>query len=1855
MGNKLFQPTIHLSTLIELLRCRAAEQSQQCAYTFLVDGETQERNLTYGELDQQARAIAAQLQSLKAAGERALLLYQSSLEFITAFFGCLYAGVIAVPAYPPRRNQNLSRLQAIVEDAQAQFALTTTPLSLTIQEQFLQKPELATLQWLATDSINPNLAVDWQEPDVRSETLAFLQYTSGSTGSPKGVMITHRNLLRNEHMIQIAFEHTEKTIFAGWLPLFHDMGLIGNVIQPLYLGIPCFLMSPVAFLQKPVRWLQTISRYRATTSGGPNFAYDLCVRKITSQQRANLDLSSWEVAFNGAEPVRAETLERFTAAFEPYGFRREAFYPCYGMAEATLFISGGLKKTPFWVQPVAAAPLEQNQAVTAAGEAVGSREIVSCGRSWADQNIVIVDPVALVQLPAGKIGEIWVSSSSVAQGYWNQEGQTEEVFRAYLTETGEGPFLRTGDLGFMQGDDLFVTGRLKDVIIIRGRNHYPQDIELTVENSHLSLRPSCGAAFAVEIAGQEKLVIAQEIERSFLRKLDANEVISAIRRAISEEHDLQVYAVLLLKTASLPKTSSGKVQRSACRTLFREGALNIVADWSANPQDKAQFRELAAEVESLLLQVQNGHKFSSSTDQTPLPIPNKRPFTQTDMTTWLIFKVAEQLQINPSEIDIHQPLINFGFDSLAAITLSAELQDWLKIPLQANLADSYPSTEDLVVKLIGGESINSLSAQMVEQLPNGLSPVDVAQPIENGRSVDRRVDWLEKSEADRFKRYPLSYNQQALWFLYQLAPESAAYNVMYAVRLQSDLDLLALQQAFENLVDRHEVLRTTYGQAAGKPFQTVHRHLKIPLQIKEVFDWGEEDLHRWLTQASELPFDLSQGPVLRANVLIQLSSNDTLVTKEPIFLLVAHHIAVDLRSLELLISELCKLYDAAKADTQALALSPALQYEDYVFRESKRLAGPEGDKLWAYWRKQLAGELPGLNLPMDKPRPAVQAYHGACHTFELDEALTVNLKELAKTTGTTPYMLLLAAFQVLLFRYTHQEEILIASPMLGRSAAFQQTVGYFANTVILRANLSGNPTFEKFLGQVRHTVLEALAHQAYPFSMLVDKLQPMRDLSISPLAQVSFSWNQTRHKQTKGNPQGVHEGLLVETLALGQQGAAFDLMLTIQDDTVGTLKAAFTYNTNLFYPSTIQKLAHRLQTLLTAIVANPQQKISEAPLLKDAERSQLLSEWSRHQADYAQDKCIHQLFEAQVERTPDTIAIVFEDRQLTYRELNCRVNQLAHYLQTLDMAPESLVGLFVERSLEMVVGILGIIKAGMAYLPLDPTYPQERLAYMLSDAQVNILVTQQTLRFQCPDHQVREICLDVDWSMIAQMSNENPVNTVNPHNLAYVIYTSGSTGKPKGVLVSHRNVTRLFAATQPWFNFRETDVWTLFHSYGFDFSVWELWGALLYGGRLIVVPSQIIHSPEAFSKLLHLEQVTVLNQTPSSFRQLMRIEEFMGDQSTLRPHNLRLVIFGGEALEVQSLKPWFDLHGDQLPQLVNMYGITETTVHVTYRPLKIADLDNRASVIGRPISDLQVYILDQALQPVPIGVPGEMYIGGDGVSRGYLNRPELTAKRFIASPFSDQPGAYLYKSGDLARYLSNHDIEYLGRIDHQVKIRGFRIELGEIEAALVQHPEVQETVVIAREDQPGDKRLVAYFVSKQKSPTTSQLYRFLKGRLPDYMTPAAFVQLEALPLTPNGKVDRRALPLPDGLRPQLEVAYVAPLTETEQLIAAVWRQVLQIEALGIHDNFFELGGNSLLAVQIHNKLKEIFQSDLSIVDMFQYPTIHTLADYLSREPSKLSVFEEGHKRVEIRRTREASRQRQKGFRQMHRVANQHYK
>jgi amino acid adenylation domain-containing protein len=1104
-------------------------------------------------------------------------------------------------------------------------------------------------------------------------------------------------------------------------------------------------------------------------------------------------------------------------------------------------------------------------------------------------------------------------------------------------------------------------------------------------------------------------------------------------------------------------------------------------------------------------------------------------------------------------------------------------------------------------------------------------PFSDAVPASASLETQRATD----EEAKDAHKVPLTEAQKQLWILAQMGDDgSLAYKVYTTLQLRGSFHLAAMRQAVQKVVERHQALRTTISRQGD--FQQILPSLKVDVPLIDFSNlndhYRESKVAEWFKKENEEAFDLTQRPLLRVHIL-------KLEEQLHLLVLTAHHIVVDGWSMGLIMQELGALY-SAECQGVASNLEPSMQFREYIEWQEQQSQTEDMAAHESYWLEKFASSIPVLDLPTDRPRPSIKTYRGSRLSMRLDASLCREVKRFSREKGCTLFMTLLSVYTALIYRLTGQDDIVVGIPAAGRSVEGSEgLVGYCAHLLPIRSCVVGYSTFSEYLTTLKDVLLDAYEHQDYPFARLIDKLKVARNASLSPIVTATFNLDR---------PVAVPKMFELETDSFSHpiSFAGFDLGLNVTDID-SELVLDCDYNTDLFDAATIERMLGHFQTMLTGIVANPQQRVSELPLLTAAQRHQLLVEWNNTQAEYPQSKCINELFEAQVERTPDAVAVVFEDKQLTYRELNAQANQLAHHLQALGVGPQGLVGICVERSLEMVVGLLGILKAGGAYVPLDPAYPKERLALMLSDAQVSVLLTLRNLVAGLPEHQAHVVSLDADWGVIEKENEENPLSAVTAENLAYVIYTSGSTGKPKGVQISHSCVANFLNSMEQQLGLTDQDIMLAVTTISFDIAALELYLPLIVGAQVVLTSrEQAADGTQLLEKLVK-SGATVMQATPATWRMLL-VAGWKGS------HQLK-ILCGGEALPQALANQLLEKVGC----LWNVYGPTETTIwstayNVGANRLVACNKDTPES-IGRPIANTQIYILDPDLQPVPIGIPGELHIGGAGLAWGYLNRPELTQEKFIPNPFSDQPGARLYKTGDLARYLSDGNIEFLGRLDHQVKIRGFRIELGEIEAVLAQHSQVRESVVIAREDQPDDKRLVAYFVPRQEQvPTNSEFRRFLKEKLPDYMVPSAFVLLAQLPLTPNGKIDRRALPAPEGLSLQLAADYVMPQTEAERLIAAIWQQVVQVEKVGIHDNFFELGGHSLLMVQIQNKLQETFGRELSVVEMFKYPTIHALAKYLSQEQSKNPSSWQSHDRPEIRSDRQASRKQQRQLRQKHR-------
>ncbi|HSF39112.1 MAG TPA: non-ribosomal peptide synthase/polyketide synthase [Thermoanaerobaculia bacterium] len=1021
---------------------------------------------------------------------------------------------------------------------------------------------------------------------------------------------------------------------------------------------------------------------------------------------------------------------------------------------------------------------------------------------------------------------------------------------------------------------------------------------------------------------------------------------------------------------------------------------------------------------------------------------------------------------------------------------------------------------------------------------------------------------------------PLSFAQQRLWFIHQLDPGSAAYNMHQVLRLRGELGEAALEAALRELVRRQAALRTRFVTRGHQAVQVVG---PVPGVLMPVIDLSalpdrQAEAERIAREESLRPFHLETGPVLRVRLL-------RLGPFERLLAVALHHIVSDGWSLDVFVHEVTHLY-------AGLPLPPLpVQYADYARWQREWLTGETLEREIDWWRRHLAGAPPVLDLPLDRPRPALQSYQGDRRSRRLPEAASASLLALAHAREATPFMAGFAFLAALLARHTGADDLVIGTPIANRNRReIEGLIGFFANTLALRARVRPGQGFSTLLDAVRETALGAYTHQDVPFERIVEELAPERNLSTTPLFQVVFVMNPAPPPAAEAGP------LSISAVPVESEEVKFDLVVSIEEGPRGW-DLTVRYNSDLFLGATIERLLTHAAILLAGIAADPERPLSELPILTEAERLQVTR---GPEAAFPVSGSLTGRFEEQARRNPSAVAAVFEGTALTYGELDLRSNRLARHLRRKGVGPEVRVGLAAERSLDLVVGLLAILKAGGAYVPIDPSYPEERLSFLLEDAFAGIGTPVLLAGSPMPFHGT---VVPLDGGAWEEESGEPLPSLAGPGNAAYVIYTSGSTGKPKGTIVTHANVLRLFAATESGFGFGPGDVWTLFHSYAFDFSVWEIWGALLYGGRLVVVPFWVSRSPGEFLDLLARERVTVLNQTPSAFRQLVAAEERRGGEDLA----LRFVVFGGEALDLQSLALWLDRHGDLRPRLVNMYGITETAVHVTWRTITRADLAEAfRSPVGAPIPDLSIHLLDAAGQPVPVGVAGEIHVGGAGLARGYLGRPDLTAERYVPNPFA--AGERLYRSGDLARWRPEGGLDFLGRIDHQVKVRGFRIELGEIEAALGQHPAVKESVVLLRRDE-----LVAWLGIGDAEPP-SDLRAFLAGKLPEHMIPAAFVVLPALPLTAHGKVDRRALPDPGAPKPSREA--VPPTNAVERFLADLWESVLGITGVGIHDDFFELGGSSIKAAILTNALEERLGEYVFVVALFDAPTIARLAVYL---------------------------------------------
>lgn len=1731
------------------------------------DGRAVDTPFTYAELDQRVRALAAQLQQQFDKGNRVLLMLDNDEHYAIAFFACLYAGLIAVPAFPPEsaRQQHLSRLTGIALDAQACCVLTVNKVLdlVAASVRDLKTPVIA------IDAIGVDGADDWISHTPLDDDIAFLQYTSGSTSAPKGVMVSHGNLLANEKAIGHALAIGPEDIIVSWLPLFHDMGLIGGLLQPFYQGVKLVLMTPRYFLERPIRWLQAINRHGGTISGGPDFSYRLCLERIKDIQLASLDLSSWRVAFSGAEPVRNETLAAFVERFAVAGFAQDSVCPCYGLAEATLMVSTNRSAEQLALAFDANA-LRQGQAIQSVkGQAVlqpEERLLVSNGDVVAGHQVSIRHTDTGVARKNGETGEIWVNGPSIAKGYWNRLDATANTF----VERDGDTWLRTGDLGFIHQGQLYVAGRIKDLIIVRGHNLYPQDIEQAVEHEVEAVRKGRVAAFAVDGIDGEGVGLAVEISRSLQKLIPVENLVAALSTAVSDSCGESLQVVVLLNPGALPKTSSGKLQRQACRQGWLDDSLDAYAVYAFGSYSKGGSAKDGLEM--------GGNQRAGFSD-----------IEQALAEIWM--DVLRLPSVEFLQRDTH--FFTIGGNSLTATQAAVMVETHWSVEFPVRTLFEYPR-------------LSSCAAELQQRIDKGLlksaSPILQAAP----RSYSS-----QQSQAF----FPLSYAQQRQWFLWQFDPTGTAYHVQGALRLTGVCDQAALAIAIDNLVQRHESLRTLFISGNdGDVVQSIQPHGQLPLQIIDLFDAqdGEAQAANALRQLDATPFDLTCGPLVRF-ALIRLADHVHILA------VVMHHIISDGLSMRILMDELAAGYEAAMSHSAASLPDLPIRYVDYAQWHRQWLVEGEGERQLAYWREQLGQTHGVLALPVDHPRQAIARYTAAHHEFRLPQSLVTALQHQIESTGTTLYMGLLAGLQVLLHRYTGQLNIRVGSPIANRQQAKTQgVVGLFVNTLVQGNHIDGRDSPAKVLAQVKDVTLGAQANQDLPFEQLVEALQPERSLSHNPLFQVMFNHLQEDYRILHGMTQMA---VAVEPF----RSAATQLELTLESrvDSQGQVRCSFVYARELFEPGTMERMADHYLAVLSAFVEHPQCAIQDIQLLSRAEL-QRLDEWGTNDRHYDHRGPVHEMFERQAVQRPDAIALICDEQQLTYTALNRKANQLAHYLVRQGITPETRIGIALERSVDMVVGLLGILKAGAVYVPLDPEYPQDRLAYMIEDSGIQLLLTQFHLR-KALSFGADVVPIELDVIDLGHEPDNNPQLPSHGEQLAYVIYTSGSTGKPKGVMVRHCALSHFLQSMQVQPGMTERDVLVAVTSLSFDIAALEIYLPLVTGAQVVIATRDKARDGDALAQLIEQHRATVFQSTPAGWR-LLREAGWVPAQKGVGNRRVK-GLCGGEALQS-------DLAADLLEmgiELWNMYGPTETTIWST------CSLVTSEIHLGSAIAATQVQVLDTSLNPAPPGVAGELYLGGIGLARGYSQRPDLTVERFVADPRSTR-GERLYRTGDLVRWSTTGRLEYLGRIDHQVKIRGFRIELGEIETQLLAQPEIREAVVIAHEGSMGTQ-LVAYIsLHTGRFIEAAQLRERVGETLPDYMVPGAILVIDQLPLNANGKVDRKALPAPI---PVTKPVYEAPQGEVAEIIAAIWSEVLGNQHIGIHDNFFDLGGHSLLLTRAHRLLEQRLQTGLAIVDLFQHPTIHSLSTRIesNHRSATEDSFEQQGERATRRRAALADRRR----------------
>ncbi|MFD8978360.1 amino acid adenylation domain-containing protein [Streptomyces sp. NPDC059564] len=1732
------------NSVVDVIRRNVSERGTDVSYEFLADAGGVDTELSMVEIDRRARAIAVSLLERAKPGARVMLLYPPGEHFVVGFVATLYAGMVAVPVYPPdpmRVARTLPRLRAVVRSSRAEIVLSDSLVQAFTHELFDQAPELARLPWVVTEEAMLEGADDWREPVLSSDSIALLQYTSGSTGTPRGVVVTHQNLLSNGSTIARNFGLSTDDLTVSWLPFYHDMGLLGGVLQPMLTGISTVLMSPLEFMRRPMRWLEAIASRGATVSGGPNFAFDLAVNKSTPAERENLDLSSWRVAFCGAEPVRHRTMDRFAEAFAGSGFDKSALLPCYGLAEATLFVAGSGRGSGAHSTRIDRAALEQGRAEPRAD---GDR-LVSSGRVADRHELAVVDPGSGERVAPGGVGELWVRGTSVASGYWEDEAATEASFGARLADDPQ-PYLRTGDLGFVLDEQVYVTGRLKEMMVVRGRNLYAHDLEETAVAASKFARPGCGAAFSVETANGEECVILHEVAATTSEE-ELPRIADAIAAAVQHEHGIALFDVVLLSARSLAKTSSGKIQRLAGRTAYTAGQVEgELYRRSAAAPARGERRGLVFPPRAELLELS--------------------PEQRVDAIERALSLVGRGEGDAPATM-----VAELDLDSLAAVDLAFRIEEQLGVVTDPSL-------------LLQPLSLREVATAIEEQSRTAPEAPVRQEPGQRGGAV------------------PLSAGQQSLLFMRELEGPDSLQNVSVAVRLPEPVDVGVLSAAVRHIGTRHPILTSSFGSDGSRRAHLIDPSVPFELDVVDLTGETEQVLRARVDECALAPFDIEHGDVARAKLFTGCGA--------PVLVLAQHHAITDFWSVVTLLEELTTVYGDLLHE-RTPELPAAVGYEEFVRWQQDYERSPQWQADERYWLDLLAGDVQAPTLPVrERPQPDKGI---ASHRVTVGPELLAELERVAGDSGTTVFSVLMAAFEVLVAAHSGARDFVVGATTAGRpQARFRGTLGYFANTIPVRAEPGAHTSVTELIRSTGQQLRQSLGHQHFPVSRLVELLRAQGNTSAAINTAVVFErpHNAIADDVTSvlfgaGSDTAVLGDLTLRPFPAGELATQFDITLhAIPAD--GGLLAHMLVRSDRFDEALAGQLGQQFLELLEQIVVQGDSPVSALRLAGATESLTRADVPARTLPDVTS---VHELFEATADRTPDAIALASGAVELTYAQVDRAANRLAHRLRQDGLGTEDTVGLCLERSPELIVAMLAVMKSGAAFVPLDPTLPQTRLADMVGDARcARILCHAATAELAGS----LGTATRVDEESGADLSEDRPALAVTGDNLAYVIFTSGSTGRPKGVQIEHRSLLSYLLSFLDAFDVREGDRVLQFAPLTFDPCLEEIFSAWTRGATLVLRDESVLGSPERFWAWCEEQRLTLLDIPTAFFHVLVTALE-AGAQV---PPALRSILIGGEAAHPDKLAQWFAADHGQA-ELYNRWGTTETTVCSTVAHLgpESGQVSRARDVsIGADMTDAVIHVLDAELRPVADGVVGEAYIGGVGVGRGYASAPYKTAERFVPDPFTTEPGRRLYATGDLVRRSADGELRYVGRADQQVKVRGYRIELGEVDVALRRHPEVAEAAVVASRG-TGETELIAAVTGEGVS--TDGLRDWLNRELPSYMIPSRLLVLEQIPLTSNGKVDAHAL-----RELALEVsrsAGAADMSPLESRLAAIWCQVLEVAGVGPDEDFFALGGHSLRAADLNTRVHREFGVRPPLRMFFESVTVRAqaarIAELVSTAPA----------------------------------------